>query len=327
MNLISPTPEQGLLGLRALWSVAAVDGPPNPEERSLLQAARSFSGAECDLNRLEPIEPEALASALPPDEGLRWQLTCALALMSLIDTPPTSEESARVEDFARALGVKNDMVGTVRKLAHEHLKLARLDIYRRFWGRPHILEKIKREGWTGMSETFRALRRKDENPTLTAKYRALEKLPHGTLGRGYFEFITGAGFSFPGELGHGPEIIAQHDLAHVLGGYGVSTPEEMCVAFFSAGFRKEHPMNFVLLGLFQLHLGIATMPGQPVHAEALEIPLCVEALRRGAAMSIDLSGPWDYWAVIDQPIAELREAYGITPRQLAHEPTHIDAVA
>ncbi len=314
MQLVTPTPDQGALGLRALYTVAAVDGPLKPEERSVLEAARRFSHATSELEALEPIEPDALAAALPADPHLRWQLCCALALMSMADREPTAEESARVDAFARALGVDNDMVATLKKLTGEHLWLARIDIYRRFWAREHIIKKIEREGFSGIAETVRALRRKEENPALTARYRALARLPEGTLGRSYFEFIEACHFSFPGELGHGPEIIAQHDMAHVLGGYGADSREEMCVGFFSAGFRKKDPMTFVLLALFQLHLGIATMPGQPVDTGALDMGMCFEALKRGAAMSVDLSGPWDYWAVIDRPVEALRAEYGIPPR-------------
>ncbi|MFO7563562.1 MAG: hypothetical protein R6X02_13025 [Enhygromyxa sp.] len=314
MQLLTPTPEQGALGLRALWTLATVDGPISPEERSVLEAARSFVGADRDLAELDAIEPDELAAAFPEDPQLRWQLCCALALMSMVDEKPTREESALLEAFARALGVDNDMVATVHKLAHDHLWLARFDIYRRFWGREHLLAKIEREGWSGFTETVRALRRKQENPELTARYRALAELPEGTLGRSYFEFISTNQFSFPGELGHGPELIVQHDLAHVLGGYGADSREELAIGFFSAGFRRQDPMTFVLLTMFQLHLGIATMPGQPVDTGSLDMRVCMEALRRGAAMSFDLSGDWDYWADMDKPVAELRERYGIMPR-------------
>lgn len=314
MFLVTPTPEQGRIGLRALFTVATLDGPLKPEERSVLVAGQKLSRADSDLDALVAIEPEALAASFPEDAHLRWQLTCALALMSMVDQEPSKDESDLVDRYARALGVDNDMVTTLRRVTHEHLLMARTDIYRRFWGREHIVAKIQREGWSGLSETVRALRRKEVNAELTARYRALGQLDEGTLGRGYFRFIEDSGFSFPGELGHGPELIAQHDMAHVLGEYGSSSPEELCVAFFSAGFRQKDPMTFVLLGLFQLHLGIATMPGQPVDTGALDMGACMEALQRGAAMSLDLSGPWDYWAVIDRPLAELRLEYGIPPR-------------
>lgn len=319
MELITPTPEQGSIGLRALWSVATVDGEASPEERSMLDAAAQLSGATVDLDALTGIEPDELAESLPDDGQLRWQLVCALVLMSMVDAEPSAEESQLVGRYAKALAVDNDMVGTLHKLTTKQLRRARLDIYRRFWGREHIVKKVKREGFSGLSEVVRALRRKNENTELNERYRGLAELPPGTLGREYFEFISANEFSFPGELGHGPEIIAQHDLAHVLGGFGASSTEEMCVAFFCAGFRRENPMTFVLLGMFQLHLGVATMPGQPVHRRSLDMAPCLEALRRGAAMSLDLSGEWDFWSVIDQPVAKLREAYGIPPRTVFGE--------
>ncbi len=314
MQLATPTPEQGRAGLRALFTVATLDGPIKPEEQSVLEAARGFSRVELTPDALTPIGPEELALSFANDPHLAWQLTCALALMSMVDREPSPEESALVDRYARALGVDNDMVGTLRKVTSNHLRMARFDIYRRFWAREHIVSKIEREGWSGLTETIRALRRKETNPELTARYRKLAELPEGTLGRSYFQFIERNQFNFPGELGHGPEIIAQHDMAHVLGGYGASSQEEIAVAFFSAGFRQKDPMTFVLLGLFQLHLGIATMPGQPVDQNALDMRVCMEALQRGAAMNVDLSGPWDLWAVIDRPVAELRVEYGIPPR-------------
>ncbi|MEZ4429489.1 MAG: hypothetical protein R3A51_17590, partial [Nannocystaceae bacterium] len=141
MKLITPSPEAGLLGLRALYSIAAVDAPPTPEERSVLEAGQRLTHASCDLDALQTIEPEALAAAFPDDGQLRWQLTCALALMSMADEVPSREESALVDRFARALGVKSDVLDTLRKLAREQLNLARIDIYRRFWGRERIVEK------------------------------------------------------------------------------------------------------------------------------------------------------------------------------------------
>lgn len=315
MQLVSPSPLQGQLGLRALFTVATLDGPLNPEERTLLEAAARFSRAEVGLDALEPIEPDEVAAGFVDEPQLAWQLTCALVLMSMVDRAPSQQEAELVRRYARALRVDNDMVGTLTKVTEQHLRLARFDIYRRFWGREHLLAKIEREGLSGLLETVRALRRKEENPVLTTRYRALAELPPGTLGRAYFDFIQANQFSFPGELGHGPELIVQHDLAHVLGGYGADSREELAVAFFSAGFRRKDPMTFVLLGLFQLHLGIGTMPGQPVDTGALDMTICMEALQRGAAMTVDLSGPWDYWAVIDQPVAALRERYGIPPRR------------
>lgn len=37
------------------------------------------------------------------------------------------------------------------------------------------------------------------------------------------------------------------------------------------------------------------------------------ALRRGAAMNIDLNSGWDYWPVMGEQVEELRKRYNILP--------------
>jgi hypothetical protein len=39
----------------------------------------------------------------------------------------------------------------------------------------------------------------------------------------------------------------------------------------------------------------------------------IEAIRRGGAMSTDLSDDWDHWAWVDVPLEEARRRLGIAP--------------
>lgn len=313
MDFIVPTPEQGHFGLRAMKAVALADGAIHASETAMLHAAMELSGAHSEIESLEDITPEELAAGLV-DPALRRQLLSALVLMSMADQDPHPGEVACIDRFARALEADHDMVGTLRRLSKGHLRRARLDIVRRFWARDRVVEQLRERGLRGLWELVQSLRRTHRDPEISARYRALGALPEGSLGRGYFDELSGNEFAFPGELGAGPEFIAYHDMTHVLGDYGTSPAEEVLIGFFSAGFRRENPMTFALLVMFQLHLGLATAPGQPTHEGFFEPHGAVEALRRGAAMSVDLSGDWDYWAVIDRPVDELRAEYGIAPR-------------
>jgi hypothetical protein len=45
------------------------------------------------------------------------------------------------------------------------------------------------------------------------------------------------------------------------------------------------------------------------------------ALRRGAAMNVDLNDGWDYWPVMGEQVEELRSRYNILPLE-AFKPTH-----
>ena len=39
------------------------------------------------------------------------------------------------------------------------------------------------------------------------------------------------------------------------------------------------------------------------------------AIRRGAAMNVDLNNGWNYWPVMGQPVEELRRRYNILPAE------------
>jgi len=46
------------------------------------------------------------------------------------------------------------------------------------------------------------------------------------------------------------------------------------------------------------------------------------AIRRGAAMNVDLNNGWDYWPVMGEQIEELRRRYNILPAE-AFYPTNV----
>ena len=313
MEFMLPSAEQGLYGLRALKTVGMADGALDQSEIALLHAAKELSGAACDIDALEPIEPDELAGALAGAQ-LRWQLVSAMVVMSMIDQEADAREVERIEAFARALEVDHHAVATARHLAQGHLRLMRFDIARRFWAVDKIRERIRERGLRALWETIQAARRKHEDPALAARYQALAALPPGTLGRAYYESMRENEFPLPGEKGAAPETITYHDMTHVLGGYGTSADEEVLVASFSAGFRKRNPMAFILFVLCQFHLGIPFAPGVPPERGLFDPRAVLRALRRGAAMNVDLSDGWEYWPVIDQPLDALRRRYDIQPR-------------
>ena len=314
MDFIVPTPEQGHLGLRAMKTVATADGAIDPAELATLHAAMELSGAICEVEAIEPIEPGALAEGLT-DPALRRQLLGALVLVSMADRGADPREVACIDAFARAFEVD-----------HHHGRHAAQAVP----GADHAGAPRRRPALLGPGSDGGAHPRAGPDrpvghhcrrsvartkirrcPPATARWASS---PSGTLGREYHDSLVANEFTFPGEKGSGPEFIAFHDMTHVLGDYGTSPAEEVLIGFFSAGFRRENPMTFALLVMLQLHLGYVTVPGQPNHEGFFEPRGAVAALRRGSAVTVDLSGDWEYWPVIDRPVAELRQEYGIAPR-------------
>lgn len=140
---------------------------------------------------------------------------------------------------------------------------------------------------------------KYEDPALAARYRVLEHYPHGSLGRSYWEYCRKNGFALPGEKGGAPEQIMFHDSAHVLSGYGTTPDEEVQVACFSAGFQRREPWIFVFFVLLQFHVGIRMTPITTARTGFFDSEKAMIAIRRGAAMNVDLNDGWEYWPVME----------------------------
>src|SRR5690606_26195519 len=120
--------------------------------------------------------------------------------------------------FAAALGIETPDLATLRHLADRQLVRARFDIARRFFAREKGLEMAREKGLGWVARSLAAMAGLREDADIAARYRALSDAPPGSLGRGYVDFLRKNQFSFPGEKGSPPEIIAFHDLTHVLSG-------------------------------------------------------------------------------------------------------------
>lgn len=313
MELLTPPPELVEYGLRAMKTVALANGRIDTQERALLDAARRMFGAEHDIDELAPIAPAELACRLI-DPRLRRQLVLGLLLLSMADGEASREEADLVEAFARALEVDAHQVTTFRRLCEGRLMMARLDVLRRFWVRPHIIEKAREGGVRWVVKAMAAFAGIREDAELAGRYRSLTNYPAGTMGRAYADFIRANQFSFPGEKGSAPEPVVLHDLTHVLSGYGTDPAGEICVTAFSAGFRREEPFTFLLFSMMQFNMGIGMTPIAPATSHQFDAPAVLQALRRGSRMTIDLTdGHWDYWADMARPLDEVRAGYGVLP--------------
>ena len=81
-------------------------------------------------------------------------------------------------------------------------------------------------------------------------------------------------------------------------------------------------MFFVLL---QFHVGIRMTPITTARTGFFDPQKAMIAIRRGAAMNIDLNNGWDYWPVMAEQVEELRRRYNILPVE-AYMPANQPAV-
>jgi len=321
MQLKVPTHEQAYWGLRAMKTVAMADGKLDDSERHLLASVQRIFGTTHEIEQLSPISPAELARAFP-DQQLRHQLVQGLIVIALIDGQASPQEVALVEQFAQALQVSAPEVKDLRHVLNGEILQLRLDLVRRFWLREKVKEIWNKQGIWGLLGFVRGMISKYEHATLAACYQALEHYPSGTLGRSYWEYCKQNGFPLPGEMGGAPEPILFHDCAHVLSGYGTDPEGEVQVACFSAGFQRRDPWLFVFFVLLQFHVGIRMTPIAAARTGNFNPEKALIALRRGAAMNVDLNNGWDYWPVMGDHVNELRQRYNILPFEAFNTTTH-----
>ena len=314
MELKIPSLEQAYWGLRAMKTVALADGKLDDSERHMMEAVQRIFGTTYSLEELASIAPAELARAFP-DPQLRQQLVQGLIVMSLIDGNANAQETELVEQFAKALEVSAPEVKDLRHVLKGEILQLRLDLARRFWLRDKVKDIWNGEGIRGLYKFMRGMIGKYEDTALAARYQALEQYPVGSLGRAYWDYCRNNGFALPGEKGGAPEQILFHDCAHLLSGYGTEPEGEVQVACFSAGFQRRDPWLFVFFVLLQFHVGIRMTPITKARTGFFDPAKALIAIRRGAAMNVDLNDGWDYWPVMGEQVEELRRRYNILPAE------------
>ena len=167
------------------------------------------------------------------------------------------------------------------------------------------------------------------DPALAERWRALEALAQGTLGRAVFELYEARGFTFPGTPGSAPPLLAQHDWVHVLADYGTTVESEMEVFAFIARANDDmraFSLLAMVVSLFEtgyLRSGAGLFESDVGHLSAgtaVAVRLA-DAMRRGALChdqvrdtdSIDFLRQ-DWFALADQPVEAVRARFGVLPR-------------
>jgi hypothetical protein len=319
MQLIHPGPEEAMLCLRAVRSVVARAVGIPPSARAMMTAAqRSVLNTDADLDALAPINPADLAAGISTP-GLGDQVIQAMLLGVIADGEPDPACEKRAEAFATALGVSIPGLRTVRLLCEHHMLLFRLDFLRRSSFRDMIIDQYQRHGGIqGVVQALLGMRGLREDPELARRYIALGDLPEDTLGYAFFRHYRDNGFALPGERTGFPEGAVYHDMTHVLSGYGTTVEGETMVGGFTAGYRKVNPFYVLLIPILSFSTGVNITPSDQPHVSAtLANPGVaagfIQAIERGARVNTDLSASWDYWPLVELPLAEARARLAIPP--------------
>lgn len=315
MTFLLPTTEQAHAGLRAIKTTLDAAGGMSAAQREGIAAIqRHLLRTSFDVDSLAPIEPGELA-AVVVDRALREQIVSALVTSAMLSEHVDARHAEAVERFAAALDVSPAAVRQLRDLSEERLWRLRFDVVRRGPGPDGIRKLYEQSGALSVFKNILGFAGLIENPEIASKYHALAGYPEGTLGKTLFDFYTARGFKFPGEKGGAPEALLAHDLSHILGGYDTDIRSEAKVLAFTAGYKREGVFGPLVFIIVQAQHGLRLTPLADAHTGLLSEPQLVadmvEAFARGSRMNVDLVGDWDFWAVMDQPVSDLRRRYGL----------------
>jgi len=314
--IVHATPDQARTILGAMRWVASTEGvtPLSPADHATLGAAYRyvFKGTEAlDVDALPPTTPSELAGALSEpmlaEHALRF-----LAVMALVDGRLDERKISLVLCYSTALNVHEDYLRQLAEAGLGHLQWVAMDMMRQ------NIRSIAGLVWNpdNVAGTFLPYSGTGADVDLALRYQALGELPRGTFGRALWSHYRRNGYAFPGEKsGLNEKFATPHDATHVLSGYDTSPHGELLVSTFTAAMHKQEPMSgHILPVIFSWHLGIQLNAVAKSATGAFDPEAFWLAWDRGSEITVDTFGPsWDFWAIVDAQVAELRKRYAIPP--------------
>ena len=287
------------------------DGGTESQRRMFgLVTSMVWERPDLTFESLDPITPIEVAEVFDDAIACR-RLRMMLVPFELLRTPLTSEQVALVDGFALALGGDDEGLRMARRLARnesdhaiEHLAAA--------WA-------LQRDALSAATvrERYEAVNTAIDDPALAAELRRMAELPRGTLGREYLEFYLHYDFAIPGEGVSNPAFFVQHDMGHLVAGFGPSAPEEVALSAFQVGMKDNdaHWMQFVM-SLAAYEVGIFGSDDFEAKEALLSREGAMELVLAGFNRGALCTENYNDVALLefaDRPIRELRERFGVQP--------------
>ena len=219
--------------------------------------------APLDPSGERAIDPEELAAAVT-DPALRHQLVVAMVGLSLMAHPPDLKGPARINRYAKALGVDEPMVAAARRYVEGNRKWMLFDFARHSAFRPLLQREVDDRGIVPLLRQVGALKGVTEDKDLVARFRTLEDYPAGSWGRALWDFYEAEAWPLPGEKGSVPQATSEHDWIHVLSGYSPTPLGEIQVtAFMAANAPDDVAFSILFLAMGVYETGAIRIPLGP----------------------------------------------------------------
>jgi len=321
-------PEQAPLLASAVVTACAKDGWADPFQPEMLAAIFDHVlGYTIDFAEVPVVSIDEVRAALPSAQE-RIELIDLMVAMEILCNPIPLHLSDSVDSWAAGLGVVDDEIEVARALARGETARATADFIRHTYTatanaqNPDFERLLDQYGQKAINFTVEA------DPSLAARYQALENCEANTLGRVLWEFYTDRGFGFPGEIGAANLSLAHHDWGHVIYDYGTTGIGEVEAAGFravSSNFRGVGLQFFGDLMFYQSALLSSLVTGLHPRGE-LQVPNAscriADAIRRGRVCTLDPYDPaLDFFDHVNENLDTLRERWNVVPKRIGEDCT------
>lgn len=305
------TLDQARSTLAVMLGIAATEGLPTEIDHETIAAATRYIfhlEPQFGLAGLTPLSPYR-QTELAEDPALAAQAVSFAAVMALVDGTINPAKLSGVVKLADSLGVKDEFVHDLARIAlgdlkdaKAHMLLANLEsVTGRAWAAAEMGPWLQPYGG-------------EPDPALATRFHALARLPENTFGHAFAMFYQANGYAYPGEpTALNFEFAVPHDSTHVLAGYDTSPRGELLTSTLTATMHRAHAMSgHVLPVMLSWHLGIPLNDVAGSAIGAFEPEEFFYAWARGEDTTADLFAPeWDFWSAAIQSIEAVREAVGL----------------
>lgn len=308
---IPATLDQARSTLAVMLGIAATEGMPTEIDHETIAAATRYIfhlEPQFGLAGLTPLSPYRQAE-LAEDPALAAQAVSFAVVMALADGTINTAKLGGVVKLADSLGVKDEFVHDLARIALGDLKDAKAHMLLA------NLESVTGRTWTaGEMGPWLQPYDTEPDPALATRFHALARLPDNTFGHAFAMFYQANGYAYPGEpTALNFEFAVPHDSTHVLAGYDTSPRGELMTSTLTATMHRVNPMSgHVLPVMLSWHLGIPLNDVAGSATGAFEPEEFFYAWARGEDTTADLFAPeWDFWSAAIQPIDAVREEVGL----------------
>ena len=259
----------------------------------------------------QEVDPDALAGTFArhdaiEDPGLQAEVLHMAGVIPYLEEETVEQKALALGRLGKLWGNEDRVVRGVLALAKGHKRLLYMDTTR--MSRYEFGSTAR----TAMKFLLAPLNL-DGSKKVLAQYERYAELPRETLGRNMVRYYRDNEFPLPGTPGAPfSNALTSHDFHHVMAGYDTTPLGEILVAAFDHAISQGDGSGTIIGIVGQMQIGLVFDPSVRSWRNQFDPDLVFRAFERGSAAKVDYLAPgFDMNPLMDQPIEEIRERFGI----------------